>query len=162
MKHDLQCHCEDCRRSDILLEQLAELEHKRWSSWMRWMFDNWSLENITRWKKQMVTAYVDLSEYSKESDRKEARKTLAVFLRAKENLVHYIVGHRDYYHNDLKIKIVDADGWKDALVQAFPFMEWLESEDLEKGIIEARIMGHNFNVKILEIKIGSEILSGPK
>jgi hypothetical protein len=59
-----------------LMEILAAIEHERWSGWMRWMFDNWTDENIARWKTQMVTPYCDLPEYSKESDRKEVRKTL--------------------------------------------------------------------------------------
>lgn len=59
-----------------LLEVLADQEHERWSGWMRWMFENWTDENIERWKKQMVTPYRDLPEHSKESDRKEARKTI--------------------------------------------------------------------------------------
>ena len=70
--------------SDVLLEKLADLEHERWSGWMRWMFDNWSEENVARWKRQMVTSYADLPEHSKESDRKEARKTMAVFREAAE------------------------------------------------------------------------------
>lgn len=64
--------------ADALLEKLASQEHERWSGWMRWMFDNWTEDNIPRWKRQMVTAYADLPEHSKESDRKEARKTLSL------------------------------------------------------------------------------------
>lgn len=59
-----------------LLELLADQEHERWSKWMRWMFDNWTEENIVRWKRQMNTRYKDLSEFEKGSDRDEARKTL--------------------------------------------------------------------------------------
>ena len=61
-----------------LIEQLANLEHKRWSSWMRWMFENLTDENISRWKQQMITPYAELPEHSKESDRKEARKTMEI------------------------------------------------------------------------------------
>ena len=62
--------------TDDLIEKLADLEHKRWSKWMVWMFDNWTDENVKRWKTQMVTPYSDIPEHSKESDRVEARKYL--------------------------------------------------------------------------------------
>ena len=65
-------------RSEELLEQLADLEHDRWSRWMKYLFSNWTLPNIARWKQQMITPYSGLPEHSKESDRKEARKTLKV------------------------------------------------------------------------------------
>ncbi len=68
--------------NDILLEELADLEHERWSRWMRWMFQHWNDANVARWKRQMGTAYANLSEREKESDRKEVRKTLAVFGKA--------------------------------------------------------------------------------
>ena len=64
--------------SEQLIEQLADLEHERWSRWMRWMFDNWTDENIIRWKWQMITPYAELPEHSKESDRKEARRTMEI------------------------------------------------------------------------------------
>ena len=70
-------------RMKSLLEALAELEHERWSHWMRWMFDNWTDENVSRWKRQMETSYDFLSEHEKESDRKEARKTMAVLMEYK-------------------------------------------------------------------------------
>ena len=66
-----------------LLEALANLEHERWSRWMRWLFDHWTEDNIARWKWQMQTPYADLPEHSKEFDRKEARKTLALLAEAK-------------------------------------------------------------------------------
>ena len=64
--------------SDVI-EAMAALEHDRWSRWMRWMLDNWTDENIARWKWQMVTDYADLPEHSKESDRKEARATIKAY-----------------------------------------------------------------------------------
>ncbi|MCW4048265.1 MAG: hypothetical protein NWE89_00880 [Candidatus Bathyarchaeota archaeon] len=65
--------------SESLIEALADSEHKRWSHWMRWMFANWTEENVIRWKQQMQTSYFDLPEHSKESDRKEARRTVEIF-----------------------------------------------------------------------------------
>jgi hypothetical protein len=60
-----------------LIEILAAVEHERWSSWMVYMLNNFGPTNITRWIKQMSLPYSELSEYSKESDRAEVRKTLA-------------------------------------------------------------------------------------
>ena len=69
-----------------LLEALANLEHERWTGWMHWMFDNWTKENIARWKRQMQTPYNQLSEREKESDRREVRKTLATILKEYNNV----------------------------------------------------------------------------
>ena len=60
-----------------LMETLADIEHERWSSWMRYMFDNWTCDNVIRWVGQMNAPYSELPEYSKESDRKEVRKTIS-------------------------------------------------------------------------------------
>jgi hypothetical protein len=64
-----------------LREQLADLEHDRWSRWMRHMFANATDENFARWARQMETPYADLSEAEKDSDRKEADNTLEVLRR---------------------------------------------------------------------------------
>lgn len=70
------------------VEALADQEHERWSHWMRYMFDqgqtdafgNWTMPGTKyrRWARQMQTPYAELSEAEKESDRAEARKTLAL------------------------------------------------------------------------------------
>ncbi len=59
-------------------ERLAALEHDRWSGWMKWMFANWTPDNLIRWFRQMTTPYSNLPEYEKESDRKEVRRTLQI------------------------------------------------------------------------------------
>lgn len=56
------------------LEELAELEHEQWAHWTRYMLDNLTDENISRWRKQIETPYVELTEKEKESDRSWARK----------------------------------------------------------------------------------------
>ena len=63
---------------DKLIEELADQEHERWSGWMRYLFDHFTDENFSRWKQQMITPYAELPEHSKESDRKEARKTMEI------------------------------------------------------------------------------------
>lgn len=67
-------------------EQLAELEHERWSRWMQHLFSQstvnadgsvtipaWAVE---RWKRQIEASYAELSEAEKDSDRAEADRTL--------------------------------------------------------------------------------------
>ena len=69
-----------------IIEELAELEHKRWSSWQRYCHDM-ILKNggkitspypFEQWERQIKTPYSELSEKEKESDRKEARNTLKI------------------------------------------------------------------------------------
>lgn len=62
--------------SSELIEILANIEHERWSSWMRYMFENFTIPNLMRWIKLMQMPYAKLSEHSKESDRQEVYKTL--------------------------------------------------------------------------------------
>ena len=59
-----------------LIEILAEIEHERRHSWMRYMLDNLTYSNIKRWLIQTETPYAELSEREKDSDRKEVYKTL--------------------------------------------------------------------------------------
>ena len=70
---------------ELMKELLADLCHKQWSGWMKYLFSkceanvidgqpvtvipNWAVE---RWLKQMVTQYSELSEDEKNSDRGEA------------------------------------------------------------------------------------------
>lgn len=58
-------------------EKLAELEHEQWAHWTAHMLANMSQENTERWKRQASTAYKDLSESEKDSDRKWADKALS-------------------------------------------------------------------------------------
>lgn len=69
-----------------LVEQLAHIEHERWSRWMRHLFTKGhrnadgsftiDAESVSRWSRQVQAPYPELSEQEKESDRAEARKTL--------------------------------------------------------------------------------------
>jgi hypothetical protein len=71
-------------------ENLAALEHERWSGWMQYLFEK-STENedgsvtipkwaVERWKRQVKTPYAELSEDEKDSDRKEVDKTLRLIM----------------------------------------------------------------------------------
>lgn len=76
----------------FLRELLASLEHDRWSRWMSYLFTKGILnpggsftinaDSVERWKRQLQTSYVDLSEQEKDSDRKEADNTLALIIKA--------------------------------------------------------------------------------
>jgi len=72
-----------------LVEELADLEHKRWSGWQTWCHKilrencpSSALEKVLdRWDKQIATDYKDLSEREKDMDRKEAMKSLEIISR---------------------------------------------------------------------------------
>lgn len=71
-----------------LRERLADQEHDRWSGWMRYQFGighfnddgTWTMPKwaVDRWLRQVHTEYGNLSEREKESDRKEADKTMTL------------------------------------------------------------------------------------
>lgn len=75
-----------------LTERLAAIEHERWSHWQRYLHGkcirqhDGSLllpaELVSRWEKQMSTAYTELDENEKESDREQVRKYLPVIVDA--------------------------------------------------------------------------------
>ncbi|KKM27231.1 hypothetical protein LCGC14_1576790 [marine sediment metagenome] len=69
-------------------EKLAELAHKQWSGWIKYMFGKcpgkadgtilipeWA---VTRWQRQACTPYSKLSHKEQESDRTEADKFIAI------------------------------------------------------------------------------------
>ncbi len=74
---------------DDMREQLAALAHEQWSGWVLWMFEQggtfnpdgtWTMtkDKVDRWLRQSGTAYAELPETEKDSDRKEADKVLAI------------------------------------------------------------------------------------
>jgi len=74
-------------------EAVAQIQHEIWASWMRWVFTispentdgtvTISANNVTRWKRQTGTAYDDLTEGERDSDREQADKVMKV-LHTKE------------------------------------------------------------------------------
>lgn len=69
-------------------EKLAELCHKQWSGWIRYMFGKgiklpdgglylpkWAVE---RWIRQADTTFMDLTAEERNSDRKEADKFIDI------------------------------------------------------------------------------------
>lgn len=69
-------------------EQVADLCHSQWSSWMLYLFEKgtfqedgtWIMpaEFVRRWQLQAITPYAELSEQEKDSDRTEADKFLSI------------------------------------------------------------------------------------
>ena len=69
-------------------EKLADLCHRQWSGWMRYMFEkgtfnkdgSWTMPShlVDRWVRQMITPYLQLSEKEQDSDRNEADRFLEV------------------------------------------------------------------------------------
>lgn len=66
------------RELKALRELLADLEHRQWAHWTRYMLDNLTDENIARWKRQIATPYDQLTEKEKDSDREWADKVITL------------------------------------------------------------------------------------
>lgn len=75
-----------CSMKDEVIEMLADLEHRRWSHWQKYLHscciknDDGSLtipkDKVARWENQIKTKYDALTEQEKESDRHQAKKTI--------------------------------------------------------------------------------------
>lgn len=78
------------REGGEVLEELASVEHERWSHWQRYLHaqclrnSDGSLtipsELVRRWEVQMNTPYSELSEKEKESDRDQVRRYLPIIV----------------------------------------------------------------------------------
>jgi len=76
-------------------EQLAAIEHERWSHWQRYVHNKAVRQSdgslllppdlVARWEKQIETSYTDLSEAEKESDREQVRKYLPLIVSVLTN-----------------------------------------------------------------------------
>jgi len=68
------------------LEAVAAIAHERWAHWQRYVhgqcirLDDGSLvipaQLVNRWTRQISTAYADLTDGEKDSDREQAREYL--------------------------------------------------------------------------------------
>lgn len=77
--------------SDYLLEELAAIEHERWSHWQRYLHDqcapgpDGSLiipgDQARRWSTQMNTPYSRLPDDQRDSDREQVRRYLPIIAR---------------------------------------------------------------------------------
>jgi hypothetical protein len=72
------------RLLEALMEQLAAIEHERWSHWQRFVHakclpqPDGSLllpaAEVARWERQIAAPYADLNEQEKEADRNQVRR----------------------------------------------------------------------------------------
>ena len=77
---------------ESIVEELAAIEHERWSHWQRYMHEKGTRQSdgslviaaelVERWERQMETAYAELSQKEKESDREQVRKYLPTIKKA--------------------------------------------------------------------------------
>lgn len=75
-------------RSPDLVEELAAVEHERWSHWQRYLHKqcvpgpDGSLtipaNLVSQWTRQINTAYAQLSEKEKDSDREQVWRYLPI------------------------------------------------------------------------------------
>jgi hypothetical protein len=75
-----------------VLEDLAHIEHERWSHWQKYMHataerqPDGSLlipaDLVARWDRQIAKPYAELSENEKESDRDQVRRYLPTIIEA--------------------------------------------------------------------------------
>jgi hypothetical protein len=76
---------------DELTEQLATIEHERWSHWQAYMHGKCEpradgslvipANLVAQWERQTAMSYGALSEAEKESDREQVRRYLPMVLR---------------------------------------------------------------------------------
>ena len=77
---------------ESLIEELAAIEHERWSHWQRYVHEKGTRQSdgslvipaglVERWERQMETPYAKLSQKEKESDREQVRKYLPTIKKA--------------------------------------------------------------------------------
>ena len=75
-----------------ILEDLAHIEHDRWSHWQKYMHAKGSRQAdgsllipadlVAQWDRQIATPYAELSGKEKESDRDQVRKYLPAIIEA--------------------------------------------------------------------------------
>jgi hypothetical protein len=75
-----------------MLEELAAIEHERWSHWQRYLHSKGTMQPdgslllppdlVRRWEGQFDTPYSQLSEKEKDSDRDQVRKYLPTVVKA--------------------------------------------------------------------------------
>ena len=67
-----------------LFEELAAIEHLRWSHWQRWLHDQCERRDdgslvipahlVERWERQITTPYEQLTDEEKEADRDQVAR----------------------------------------------------------------------------------------
>ncbi len=63
----------------------------------------------------------------------------------------YAVGHMSFKDNELKIRIVEAEGWKEAFVKSFNILG-MDTIRLSDDLEEAKIEAYNRGLGMFEVK----------
>ena len=92
-----------------LIETLADYEHASWANWMAYLFIKCSTlgpgskalviptELVIRWNRQIETAYPELTEQEKKSDRKEVAHIMpAIEAYAKQTAIRELENLHGY------------------------------------------------------------------
>lgn len=89
------CDAQQLLRNPDLIEELASVEHERWSHWQRYLHErcvpgaDGSLtipaELVRQWTRQINTPYAELSEKEKASDRDQVERYLPIIATALES-----------------------------------------------------------------------------
>ena len=97
-----------------LLEDLAELEHKQWAHWTKYMLNR--LEQLEmkedandpykvqrqqeNWKRQIATPYSELTEKEKDSDRSWASKSLEITAKQLDAILEEMEKRANFFYKD--------------------------------------------------------------
>jgi hypothetical protein len=83
---------------DGLVETLAAIEHQRWAHWQQYVHANGKRQPdgslvlpadlVRRWDNQIATAFADLSESEKQSDREQVGRYLPLIEDAFHRELH--------------------------------------------------------------------------
>lgn len=79
-------------RARDLIEQFAAIEHERWAHWQRYLHEQCTpgrdgsltipADLVRKWTTQMNTAYADLTDTEKDSDREQVERYLPLIKQA--------------------------------------------------------------------------------
>ena len=89
-----------------LLEDLAELEHKQWAHWTKYMLNR--LEQLERelmdqkenWRRQIATPYFKLTEKEKDSDRVWASKSFEITAKQLDAILEEMEKRADFFYKN--------------------------------------------------------------
>ena len=173
-------------------EKLAELCHKQWSGWIKYMFGKclkktngtilipeWA---VTRWRRQAYTPYNKLSSQEKDSDRTEADKFIVLLKQQptageftkkyREKLKkQYPMCHKNCSEWDLLDRLDRAEAInKDLLEACDKVRDWLDTSSLQQILVHytedkrrhVLIMGIASNLERLEAAIAKAKQGGKK
>ena len=106
----------DSNWEEEFIEKGADLEHKRWAKWQKYMHSKIlpsahdeimeiGTEMINHWNRQINTPYSELTEKEKDSDRKEVRQYLPLIRNLIQSERKEVIGkHNAHILNEWQLK----------------------------------------------------------